>query len=52
MRAVSDETLHDLADYITEGNQYGGGREVAQVFIIRVGLHVITLRERIKQMGR
>jgi hypothetical protein len=52
LRAASDQTLEDLADYITEGNQHGGAREVADGFIIRVGMHVVVLRQRIKQVSR
>lgn len=52
LRTANDETLEDLADYITGGNQRGGAREVADGFIIRVGMHVVVLRQRIKQASR
>jgi hypothetical protein len=49
LRRAHYETLADLADYIDSTTLPGAVRDVADVFIIRLGWHELTLRRRIKQ---
>ena len=52
LRTASDETLEDLAEHIDADVHPGAVRDVADAFIIQIGMHVITLRRRIKQVSR
>lgn len=52
LRRADHEALADLADYIDPNTAPGNVRDVADVFIIRLGLHTMTLRQRLKQAGR
>ena len=52
LRTASDKTLQDLAEHINPNAHPGALRDVADVFIIAVGLHVVALRQRIKQVSQ
>jgi hypothetical protein len=52
LRRADYETLADLAGFIDSNALPGAVRDVADVFIIRLGWHALTLRQRIKQTDR
>jgi hypothetical protein len=52
LRTANDETLQDLAEHIDPQTLPSAARAVADGFIIQVGMHVVVLRQRIKQASR
>lgn len=52
LRHASDEAIEDLAEYIDRESFPTASRAVVDVFVIQLGLHVVALRQRIKQVSR